>query len=112
VQSYKKLFATDKVRKMVSGEQAILMAKMVHEVREIFVRYMVGIFRDYESCLQPDHPECSITNVSAGFDKEKFYKIQGKVNRTFFEGFFGSRAWTTFLEEKLYTETEAAAFQI
>jgi len=67
---------------------------------------MINIFKDYESCLHPEHEECSINNVTAGFDKEKFLKLQGTANRIFFEGFFGSRAWTTFLEEKMYTETE------
>ena len=73
---------------------------------------MINVFKDYEKYLTPDNPDLMINNVSAGFNKEAFLKQQSSSNIVFFEGFFGSRAWTTFLEEKLFTESEEAAFQM
>jgi len=47
---------------------------MASEIRDIFLRYMINIFKDYEYYLHSDNPECSINNVMAGFDKDKFLK--------------------------------------
>lgn len=51
VLNYKWVIFSDKGKKLSPNETDTLKVKLVNEVREHFLRYMVNLFKDYESCL-------------------------------------------------------------
>lgn len=46
-------------------------SRKVQEIREIFLRYMVNLFKEYNSCIF-DNEECTLTSVDLGFNDKKF----------------------------------------
>lgn len=51
IQNFKRMIFGDWGRKSANNEIDNLKAKLVLEVWEHFMRYMVNLFKDYESCL-------------------------------------------------------------
>lgn len=73
---------------------------------------MLHLFKDYESYLADLEDADLIYDVTKAFNVEKFIKKHDNSSHFFYSQFFESKAWITFLEEKILTETEEAAFQI
>lgn len=68
----------------------------IREIRELFLKYFVEVFKDYEMFVDKDSIDESFIDKS--FDSENFIKKNHKESAIFFEEcFFKSQMWAIFL---------------